>query len=206
MKIAVSILGIKDNIDKIKEIECSSADYIHLDIMDGKFVSNVADMYRDYVKPLDVHLMVSNIEEYINKYKDLNPVYITFHYEATSNIKEVIDYIHSLGIKAGISISPETEVDKIIPYLPYIDLVLVMSVVPGQGGQLFIPSSVDKINELYVLRNSHSYNYVIEVDGGINNETLKYVEKTDIAVIGSYITKKDNYEEIIMEIKGDFCD
>lgn len=201
MKIAVSILSIKDDTQKIKEVEYSSADYMHLDIMDGKFVSNVAEMYREYIKPLDVHLMVSDVIEYIDKYKDLNPVYITFHYEATTNIKEVIDYIHGFGIKTGISISPETEVDKIIPYLPYIDLVLVMSVVPGEGGQLFIPSSVDKINELYEIRENYSYNYVIEVDGGINNETLKLVEKVDIAVIGSYITKKDNYEYVIQELK-----
>lgn len=201
MKIAVSILSIKDDTQKIKEVEYSSADYMHLDIMDGKFVSNVAEMYREYIKPLDVHLMVSDVREYIDKYKDLNPVYITFHYEATTNIKEVIDYIHGFGIKTGISISPETEVDKIIPYLPYIDLVLVMSVVPGEGEQLFIPSSVDKINELYDIRNNYSYNYVIEVDGGINNETLKLVEKADIAVIGSYITKKDNYECVIQELK-----
>ena len=201
MKIAVSILSINDDIQKINEVESSSADYIHLDIMDGKFVSNIAEMYRDYTKLLDVHLMVSDVEEYINKYKDLNPVYITFHYEATQNIKEIIDYIHSFGIKVGLSISPETGVDKIIPYLPYIDLVLVMSVVPGEGGQLFIPSSVDKINELYDIRENNSYNYVIEVDGGINNETLKLVEKADIAVIGSYITKKDNYEFVIQELR-----
>lgn len=201
MKLAVSILGIKDDIDKIRKIECSSADYIHLDIMDGKFVSNVAEMHRTYNKSLDVHLMVYDIKNYIDLYKDLNPKYITFHIEATEDPIYIINYIHSLGIKAGISISPGTSVDKIIPYLSLVDLVLVMSVVPGLGGQLFIPDSINKINSLYELRKVNSYNYLIEVDGGVNNENLGFLENVDIAVIGSYITNRDNYEEVIQNLK-----
>jgi len=195
LKLSLSILSINDDIQKINEVDCSSTDYIHLDIMDGKFVSNTAEMHRNYKTPLDIHFMVCDVKSYIDRYKDLKPVYMTFHYEAVSNPMEMIDYIHSLGIKAGISISPETEVEKIIPYLPFVDLVLVMSVVPGCGGQLFIPNSVDKINTLYDLRRNNSYHYEIEVDGGINDETLPLIRNVDIAVIGSYITSvKKGYQ------------
>ena len=148
--IAVSILGIKDNLEKIHEVESSSAEYIHLDIMDGKFVSNETDMRRIYNKKLDIHLMVSDVKEYINKYKLLNPEYITFHYEAVDNPKEIINYIHSLNI--GISISPNTNVDVLLPYLDSIELILIMSVIPGEGGQKFLESSKDKIDKLYDLR------------------------------------------------------
>lgn len=205
MKIAVSVLNIKDDISKIGQVENSSADYIHLDIMDGKFVSNKIDMDSIYNKVLDVHFMVYDVKEYIDKYKHMNPEYITFHYEAVNNHIEIIDYIKSLGIKVGLSISPETSVDEIIPYLKYVDLVLVMSVVPGKGGQTFIPNSIDKINYLYDLREKNSYNYKIEVDGGINKDTLKLVNKVDIAVIGSYITNSLNCEEVIKEIKDELC-
>lgn len=198
MKLSVSILGIKDDIEKIREIEKSRADYIHLDIMDGEFVSNKVAMFANYNKTLDIHLMVNDVKEYIDKYKLLNPEYLTFHYEAVDNPKEMIDYIHSLGIKAGISINPITPVDSIIPYLKDIDLVLIMSVVPGKGGQTYIESSTDKINKLYELK--QQYNYQIEVDGGINNETIKYVKNADIVVVGSYITKSENYSEKIDEI------
>lgn len=201
MKLSISILNIKDDPCKIEEIECSSTDYIHLDIMDGKFVSNVTEMNKIYHKPLDIHLMVYDVKKYIDEYQKLRPEYITFHYEAVDNPKEIIDYIHSLHIKAGISISPDTEVKEIIPYLNMVDLVLVMSVTPGYGGQTFIANSVNKINELYELREKNIYHYQIEVDGGINNETILLVENVDMVVIGSYITNSSNYEEVIKKIK-----
>lgn len=203
MKIAVSILNVKDDVSKIEQVEKSSADYIHLDIMDGEFVSNKIDMNYNYNKSLDIHFMVYDVIGYIDKYKHLNPEYITFHYEAVNNHIEIIDYIKSLGIKVGLSISPDTSVAEIIPYLKFVDLVLVMSVVPGKGGQTFIPNSIDKINYLYDLREKNSYDYKIEVDGGINKDTLKFVNKVDIAVIGSYITNSLNYEDVIKEIKDE---
>lgn len=201
MKIAVSILNIKDDTSKIKEVEQSSADYIHLDIMDGKFVSNVTNMNKNYNKQLDIHFMVYDVKTYIDAYKHLHPEYITFHYEAVDNPKEIIDYVHSLGSKAGISISPDTSVEQIIPYLSFVDLVLIMSVVPGKGGQTFIPNSVNKVNMLYDLRKTCSYQYQIQIDGGINKDTLPLVKNIDIAVIGSYITNSTNYEKVIKEIK-----
>lgn len=201
MKISVSILNIRDDISKIKEVESSSADYIHLDIMDGKFVSNITDMNKYYNKPLDIHFMVYDVKSYIDTYKHLKPEYITFHYEAVNDPKDIINYIHSFGSKAGISISPDTEVEKIIPYLELVDLVLVMSVVPGKGGQTFIPICANKINQLYALREKNNYHYQIEVDGGINKDTLSFVKNVDIVVIGSYITNSYNYEKVIKEIK-----
>lgn len=195
--ISISILGIKDNLDKIKEVDNLNPDYIHIDVMDGLFVNNKVDMltlpYLNSKK--DIHLMVFNIKNYIDMYKKYNPEYISFHYEATDDIIETINYIHSLGIKAGISIKPNTNIECILPYLDKVDLVLVMSVEPGAGGQQFIETSEDKINKLYELRSNNNYNYMIEVDGGVNNITKDKCNNADILVVGSYITKSENMNE-----------
>ena len=183
MKIAVSYLGIKDNIkEELSKIDKLNIDYIHVDVMDGVFVTNKTMDYleessilKDTTHKKDIHLMVEDIKEYVDMYSNLNPEYITFHYEASKDILGDINYIKNKGIKVGLSIKPNTSVDKIIPYLKNIDLVLVMSVEPGRGGQAFIESSKEKVEELYKLQ--HSYNYVIEVDGGINNETIKKIVK-----------------------------
>ncbi len=195
--INISILSIKDNNSKVEQIDSLNPDYIHVDVMDGKFVSNKVDMS---TLPLlnskkDVHLMVYDIYEYIDIYKKYNPEYITFHYEATDNIIDTINYIHTLGIKAGLAIKPNTSVYDIIEYLNMIDLVLVMSVEPGAGGQRFIIHSEDKVNLLYDIRNNNDYNYKIEVDGGINNITKELCKKADMIVVGSYITNSDNPKE-----------
>lgn len=195
--INISILSIKDNNSKVEQIDSLNPDYIHVDVMDGKFVSNKVDMS---TLPLlnskkDVHLMVYDIYEYIDIYKKYNPEYITFHYEATDNIIDTINYIHTLGIKAGLAIKPNTSVYDIIEYLNMIDLVLVMSVEPGAGGQRFIIHSEDKVNLLYDIRNNNDYNYKIEVDGGINNITKELCKNADMIVVGSYITNSDNPKE-----------
>lgn len=205
--ISASFLAIKDNIkDNIIKLDNTSIDMLHVDIMDGIFVENstwniseVSLLLENTKRPKDVHLMVKDVKKYVDDFKILNPNNITFHYEAVSNPIDIINYIKSLDIKVGISIKPNTSVDEIIPYLPYIDLVLVMSVEPGYGGQKFIDSSVDKINYLYDLREVNNYNYVIEVDGGINDVTSKLCAKADILVIGSYITN-GNYQEQINKI------
>ena len=145
--------------------------------------------------------MVSDVRRYIDEFSKLNPEFITFHYEAASEISSVINYIHEKGIKVGMSIKPATDISEIVDYLPYLDLVLVMSVEPGKGGQAFIEESVDKIDKLYKLREKENYNYVIEIDGGINNETIKLCDKADIAVVGSYITKQD-YETAIRNLRN----
>ena len=126
----------------------------------------------------------------------LNPLFITFHYEINDSIIDVINYIKKFNIKVGLSIKPSTKVEQIIPYLPYLDLVLVMSVEPGAGGQTFIMNTVDKIKKLKELKG----NYLIEVDGGINDNTINLVSDADIIVVGSYITS-GNYEERIKKLK-----
>ena len=203
MKISASFLSIKDNLkENIDLLTKCDIDYLHLDIMDGIFVKNktwdISEIKNliNYNKPLDVHLMVSDVYKYVDEYKDLNPEFITFHYEVDLDIMDIINYIKKYNIKVGLSIKPNTKVDEIIPYLPYLDLILVMSVEPGEGGQKFIINSVDKIKKLKELKGD----YLIEVDGGINDSTISLVKDVDIVVIGSYITS-GNYEEKIKNIK-----
>lgn len=207
MKISASILSIKEDIKKnVSKLVDTDIDYIHLDIMDGNFVSNKSwdisevNKFIDKRKPLDVHLMVDDVYKYIDEYKELNPLYITFHYEIKHDIMELINYLNKLNIKVGLAIKPDTEVEKIIPYLPFLDLVLVMSVEPGYGGQKFINVS-SKIEKLIKLKGD----YKIAVDGGINDETINLINKADIAVIGSFITNgnmKENVNKIKESIYG----
>ncbi len=203
MKISASFLSIKDNLkENIARLTQTDIDYLHLDIMDGSFVLNKTwDIEQikgiiNYNKPLDIHLMVDDVYKYIDQFQVLNPIYITFHYEINYDIMKVIEYIRQYGIKVGLSIKPETDVEKILPYLPYVDLVLVMSVDPGAGGQTFIASTIDKIKKLKEIKGD----FLIEVDGGINIDTIDLVKNVDIIVVGSYITNGD-YEERIKNIK-----
>lgn len=206
MKISASFLSIKENIkENISKLTKTDIDYLHLDIMDGKFVSNKTysiDEIKEiinYDKKLDVHLMVLDIKKYIDDFKCLNPEFITFHYETNYDIMDLISYIKSLNIKVGISICPDTDVKVLDKYLKYVDLILIMSVVPGAGGQQFIESSIDKINYLKDERIKNNYSYLISVDGGINDETIKLVN-SDIAVSGSFITNGD-YNENVLKLK-----
>ena len=209
MKISTSILSVKTDLKKaIDDLNQTYTDYIHLDIMDGIFVSNttwhVNDIYPSLInnqKPLDVHLMVSDVYKYVDEFSLLRPEYITFHYEAVDDINEMINYIKSKGVKVGLSIKPNTEVEEIYPYLPKVDLVLIMSVNPGLGGQEFMLTTIDKLNTLYNYRNDNGLNFVINVDGGINNNTAKLIRNADIIVSGSYITN-NNYNESINTLKN----
>ncbi len=195
--ISISILNIKDNKEKIKEVDALNSDYIHVDVMDGKFVNNKVDFLN--LPPMntarDIHLMVYDIKKYIDSYLKYHPEYFTFHLEATNQVDEIIEYIKKFHIKVGISICPDTDVSKLLPYLEKIDLVLVMSVVPGLGGQKFIEESKDKIERLQKLREENNYHYLIEVDGGVNYGTKDFCKNADILVVGSYITMSDNYLE-----------
>ena len=175
--------------------------------MDGIFVQNKTWEYNEINKYLentkhkkDVHLMVKDIKKYVDQFIKLNPDTITFHYEATNKPLEIIEYIKKYNVKVGISIKPETDIERIKPYLKNIDLVLVMSVEPGKGGQQYIENSTNKINELKEIRKEYNYNYLIEVDGGINNKTKEKAKNADILVVGSYITN-NNYEEKVNEFK-----
>lgn len=203
MKISASFLSIKDDIkENISKLTDTDIDLLHLDIMDGKFVTNKTfsiDEIKEiinYKKPLDIHLMVSDVYKYIDDFKTLKPEYLTIHYEACDDIMEVISYINKLNIKVGLSIKPKTKIEEIVPYLPFIDLVLLMSVEPGKGGQEFIKETVSKLDKLSSLKGD----YLISVDGGINKDTIKLINKADIAVVGSYLTN-GNYEENLNKLK-----
>ncbi len=209
MKISASFLSIKDNLkENIELLDQTTIDYLHLDIMDGKFVDNktysiddINYLLSNTTKPKDVHLMVNDVVSYIQKFKKINPEFITFHLEATNNPLDIINYLKQEGIKIGISIKPETSIKELKPYLSLIDLVLIMSVEPGSGGQKFIKEVVPKIDKLNQLRKDNNYNFVIEVDGGINHKTIKLVQNSDIVVVGSYITNSTNYQGQINKLK-----
>lgn len=206
--LSVSILGIKEKMkENIKILDNLNIDYFHIDIMDGIFVKNKTWEYEEIKEKLkatktkkDVHLMVSDVKKYINEFINLKPEIITFHYEAYNNPIELINYIKDNNIKAGISIKPNTKVEEIKDILKYVDLVLVMSVEPGAGGQSYIENSTNKINELKTIREKNNFNYLIEVDGGINDITKKQAKNADILVVGSFITK-GNYKEQIKKIQ-----
>ncbi|MGE5455762.1 MAG: ribulose-phosphate 3-epimerase [Ignavibacteriales bacterium] len=210
MKLSASFLSIKNNIkDNINILDKCNIDYLHLDIMDGQFVQNKtftideAKILLDgTTKPKDVHLMVKDVKKYIDEFSTLNPIYITFHFEATYDHEEIIEYIKSKNIKVGISIKPNTDIVSIIPFLSLVDLVLIMSVEPGQGGQEFIEEVTSKIDILKGLRDDNEYyRYVIEVDGGIDDETIELCNNADIAVVGSFVTNSNNYQEQINRLK-----
>ena len=207
--ISASFLSVKENLkENIKRLDKTNIDYLHLDIMDGLFVPNktwdineIKELLNGVRKPLDVHLMVDDVDKYIDEYASLDPEYITFHYEATSNPLEVIKKIKKTGSKVGISLKPDTKIEVLEPYLDLLDLVLVMSVEPGMGGQTFLNSSIYKVDYLKEQKLKNNYQYMISIDGGINEETISLVN-CDIYVVGSAITKQDNYEEVINKLKN----
>lgn len=208
MKVSASFLSSKDPATDLVKLNNTDVDYIHVDIMDGKFVKNktmpfseMKHIYKYTSKRLDVHLMVENPKKYIPLYAELNTECITFHVEVLEDIMECIEMIKKYSIKAGLSIKPNTKVSELVPYLPYIDMILVMSVEPGEGGQAFIDESEDRIKEIRELLNSYNIPAVINVDGGINNETVKKCIGADIVTAGSYIVKSDNFQEKISSLR-----
>ena len=198
MELSVSILNSQDRKEMVKLLNKTNIAYIHVDVMDGMFVSQktfnikeIRTISQVSDKKLDVHLMVENPLLYIENIKDLTNIeYITIHLEINKDIKEILTKVKSYGFKTGISIKPNTNLELLLPYLEYIDLLLVMTVEPGLGGQPFILSSSNRLKEIKKL--IQNYNIKLEVDGGINNHTIKEVELADIAVVGSYITSSNN--------------
>lgn len=207
MLVSVSFLkNINGERQTIVDIDKSNADYIHVDIMDGIFAGKknftyeeIKDHFNGIKKPLDIHLMVNDSFSYIKEFVKLKPEFLTFHIESTNNVRECIKYLHDHNVKAGIALNPETRIYNILPYINEVDLVLVLSVHPGYGGQKFIKDVLKKINELKALQNK--YNYLVNVDGGINGDTIKDIN-SDMVVSGFYVVSQDNYNERINELKS----
>lgn len=218
VEISTSVLSVEsyNSVKTFYNLEVANTDYFHIDVMDGKFVENDTKErmkgYTNQIKqisnlPIDVHLMVEDIEKYIEEYMSFMPNIITFHYEACQNkedILKLISYIKDKGIKVGLAISPNTSEEKIYDFLSFIHMVLIMTVEPGKGGQKLIPETVDKIRRLNQYRNENNLDFDIEADGGINLETMPSVKEVgvDIAVVGSAIIKTEDYKETIKLLKG----
>ena len=208
MKVSVSFLSSNNAPMDLVKLNNTDVDYIHVDIMDGKFVSNKTMPFSEMKhiseytsKRLDVHLMVSNPSKYIPLYAELNTEYITFHVEVDEDIEANLQLIKSYSIKCGLSIKPDTKVSSLVPYLPYLDYILVMSVEPGMGGQEFIEKSEAKINEVRALLDSYGVGAVISVDGGVTDKTIDSCKNCDIVVSGSYVINSDNFQEKISSLR-----
>ena len=187
--------------NEIKRLEEAGADLIHVDVMDGHFVPNltigppvIKALKKNCSIKFDVHLMISPVHKYIEAYSDAGADIITIHPEATENLSASIDKIKKLKKKVGVSLNPETKIDIIKDYLKQIDLVLIMSVNPGFGGQKFMPEVLDKIKDLKNFQNEKNINFDIEIDGGINFENSKEAIKAgaNILVSGTTIFKSNN--------------
>lgn len=201
MEISLSILSCNSIEEAINKVNNTNTNYLHLDVMDGMFVPNTSYNIEEikYIinnsnKKIDAHFMVNDPIKYLNELKEYNLEYFTFHVEL-DNVKYLINKIKENNYKVGLSIKPNTDINVLKEYLDDIDLILIMSVEPGMGGQTFINSAVDRISEIKNLIGNR--NIKIAVDGGINNNTIKFINNADIAVVGSYITSSTNYQEKI---------
>lgn len=217
IEISASVL----NVDKEKatrtfyDLETAKINYFHIDVMDGKFVeNNTEEIMKDYALTishisnlgLDVHLMVEDVEKFIDEYSMLEPEIITFHIEATQNeerTQNAISEIKNIGSRVGIAISPDTSIEEIKPYLQFVHLILVMTVVPGKGGQKLIPETLEKLKELKKYIDENNIDIDLEVDGGINNETAELCKEAgaNILVAGKYLVTSENFNEAVKNLR-----
>ena len=215
--ISTSLLSVKKEkiIDTVYKLEDANTNYFHIDVMDGEFVENdTHDLMLEYCEyldnitkiPLDIHLMVKDVKNFVDSYLIFNPNIITFHCEACKNKEEVmnlINYIKEKGRRVGISIKPETDVKEILEFLPYVHVVLVMTVEPGKGGQELILPTIEKIKELNSYREEHKLDYEIEADGEIKVENSKKIidAGADTLVAGTAIINSKDYAETIKKLR-----
>jgi ribulose-phosphate 3-epimerase len=190
--------------EEVEAIEKGGAHLIHVDVMDGHFVPNISfgstvmkSLIGHTTLPFDVHLMIEAPEKYLKDFVTDQTEYVTVHWEACPKIEEMIEQIHGYGLKAGVSVNPDTDVEVLLPILHKLDMVLVMSVFPGFGGQEFIPVALEKIKTLSALRKEKGLSFDIEVDGGITLQNIHPVLEAgaNIIVAGSSVFKQKNVEQ-----------
>ena len=195
----------------VKMLNSSEADWIHIDIMDGQFVPNISfglpvmkAIHKHAEKPLDVHLMIETPDDYIEDFKEAGAEILTVHYEVCRHLHRTLQAIKAARMKTGVAINPHTPVDLLQDVIKDIDVVLIMSVNPGFGGQKFIPSTVDKVRKLKNLIDNKGATTIIEVDGGVNSDNAKSLVDAGASalVAGSFVFKSDDPVQTIKELRN----
>ncbi len=210
MKLSVSYLSVKkrDVPEVISLLDATNVDFIHVDVMDGKYVDNKANLF-SFVEPigkytrkrLDIHFMVDKPLKMIDDYASLDAYCMTFHTDIKNDLDDVIEKVKKYGIKVGLAINPDQDIDVVMPYIDKIDLILVMSVEPGLPGQKFMEEVIPKIKKLRKMIKEEKKDILLSVDGGVNLDNKKELKDVDILVSGSFITNSPDYVKLIDEMK-----